>query len=570
MKLRTLALLIASTLAAASQTVQAENLLQVYQQAKEYDAQFKAQEAAHLATLEKKQQALASLKPQLNASGSVDDSMSKTWDPVNASSNALTLGYNVQATKSIYNKQLDASISQIDALIAQSQVDLEAKRQDLMMRVVQAYFNVLIAQDNVSFAQTEKAAIGRQLEQAQAFFDAGRSAITDVKESEASYASAQSQELTALQQLDIAREALRVVTGGFYNSLNAPNANTPMTMPSPNDINSWVTIAQQTSYQLKAGQQGLLAAQRNIDVQRAGKKPTVGVYAGHSGSRGDSSISSSDYTRAGLSIGVQANINLYDGGKIDSQVREAQNNFRAAQQNYILQDRQIEQQVRSAFLTMQSSIGQIEANRQALAAAETAAEASRAGFEVGTRTAVDVLNSLRLVFSARRNYASSRYNLLLNSFTLRQAAGTLNERDILALNGYMNQAPRLNASSDVAANTQVAPNYRPKANARVAPKGKKPVEIANSAALNKPTSLEEQLPAEEVVLTEKETEVTVTPQADGETDIKKVTTTKTRTVTPAVPATMADGTEINTDIINPAPPSGDLGEGFNYYAIPAK
>ena len=105
MKLRTLALLIASTLAAASQTVQAENLLQVYQQAKGYDAQFKAQEASHLATLEKKQQALANLKPQLNASGSVEDSMSKTWGPVNASSNALSLGYNVQASKSIYNKQ---------------------------------------------------------------------------------------------------------------------------------------------------------------------------------------------------------------------------------------------------------------------------------------------------------------------------------------------------------------------------------------------------------------------------------------------------------------------------------
>ena len=569
MKLRTLALLIASTLAAASQTVQAENLLQVYQQAKGYDAQFKAQEASHLATLEKKQQALANLKPQLNASGSVDDTMSKTWDPVNASSNALSLGYNVQASKSIYNKQLDASISQIDALIAQSQVDLEAKRQDLIMRVIQAYFNVLIAQDNVSFAQTEKAAIGRQLEQAQAFFDAGKSAITDVKESEASYASAQSQELTALQQLDIARESLRVLTGGFYNSLNAPNANTPMTMPSPNDINSWVTIAQQTSYQLKAGQQGLLAAQRNIDVQRAGKKPTVGVYAGHSGSRGDSSVSSADSTRAGLSIGVQANINLYDGGKIDSQVREAQNNFRAAQQSYILQDRQVEQQVRSAFLTMQSSIGQIEANRQALAAAETAAEASRAGFEVGTRTAVDVLNSLRLVFSARRNYASSRYNLLLNSFALRQAAGTLNERDIVALNGYMNQAPRINASTDVADNTQTASHYRPKANAQVAPKGK-PVEIANSAALDQPVSLEDQLPVEDVVVTEKETDVTLTPQANGETDIKKVTTTTTRTVTPVAPATMADGTEINTDIMNPAPPSGNLGEGFNYYAVPAK
>ncbi len=569
MKLRTLALLIASTLAAASQTVQAENLLQVYQQAKGYDAQFKAQEASHLATLEKKQQALANLKPQLNASGSVEDSMSKTWDPVNASSNALSLGYNVQASKSIYNKQLDASISQIDALIAQSQVDLEAKRQELIMRVIQAYFNVLIAQDNVSFAQTEKAAIGRQLEQAQAFFDAGKSAITDVKESEASYANAQSQELTALQQLDIARESLRVLTGGFYTSLNAPNANTPMSMPSPNDINSWVTIAQQSSYQLKAGQQGLLAAQRNIDVQRAGKKPTVGIYAGHSGKRNDSSKSNADSTGIGFAVGVEAKVNLYDGGNIDSQVREAQNNFRAAQQSYILQDRQIEQQVRSAFLTMQSSIGQIEANRQALAAAETAAEASRAGFEVGTRTAVDVLNSLRLVFSARRNYASSRYNLLLNSFALRQAAGTLNERDIVALNGYMNQASRLNASTDVASNTQTAPAYRPKANALVAPKGK-PVEIANSAALNQSMSLEEQLPDEEIIVTEKETDVTITPQADGETDIKKVTTTTTRTVTPVAPATMANGTEINTDIMNPAPPSGNLGEGFNYYAVPAK
>lgn len=161
-------------------------------------------------------------------------------------------------------------------------------------------------------------------------------------------------------------------------------------------------------------------------MQRAGKKPTVGIYAGHSGKRNDSSKSNADSTGIGFAVGVEAKVNLYDGGNIDSQVREAQNNFRAAQQSYILQDQQSEQQVRSAFLTMQSSIGQIEEiSCRRYYAAETAARSIAGRLWSGTRTALWMsLNSIRLVFSARRNYANSRYNLLLNSFALRQAAGT--------------------------------------------------------------------------------------------------------------------------------------------------
>lgn len=440
MKTRTLALLVASTFTVATPAAFAENLLQVYQRAKEYDAQFKAQESNHLAIVEKKQQALASLKPQVNLSGNAaysSERNSLTGNTVDGTAGSYTLG----VSKSLYNKNLNATVGKTDALIAQSTAALESYRQDLITRVADAYFRALTAQDNLEFARAEKAAIGRQLEQTKAYFDAGRSAITDVKEAEASHAAASAQEIAATQQLDVAREQLRVLTGGFYQSLNAPRTNMPLTMPEPNGIEAWVNTAKQKNHLLRASKQAIAAQQKEVEAQRAAKSPTVNLFANHTGAYADNDTFNNRRSNDS-SVGVNLSVPLYTGGAISSKVREAQHNLRQSQQQHDFQERQTEQLARSAFLTVQSSISQTKAAQQALSAAETAAEATQAGFEVGTRTAVDVLNSLRGVFRARRDYASARYSYLQNQLALRQAAGTLSEKDVASMSAFMTAAPK--------------------------------------------------------------------------------------------------------------------------------
>ncbi|MBO0611361.1 TolC family outer membrane protein [Thiothrix fructosivorans] len=430
-----LSLLVAPLLVFTAKNAHAENLLQVYQQAKRHDAQLKVQESGHLATLEQRQQARAGLRPQVNLSGNTsyaaerDSLTSKTVDG-NQANYALTLG------QPLYNQGVKANIAKTDALIGQSAETLESARQDLMVRVAKAYLEALQAQDNLAFAKAEKTAINRQLEQAKAYFEAGRSAITDVKEAEASDAAAQAQEITATQQLDIAREQLRVLTGGFYPALDAPRANMPLAMPTPNSIEAWVNTAKQNNHQLRASQQAMAAAQKGVAVQRAGKLPTVDLFAKQTGSY----LNNDTYTNQrsnDVAVGISVSMPLYTGGATTSKIREAQFTFQQTQQAYDLQMRQTEQQVRSAFLGIQSSMSQVTANQQALVSAETAAQATQAGFEVGTRTAVDVLNAVRAEFRARRDHARARYDFLLNTLLLRQAAGTLTEKDMMAISVIM-------------------------------------------------------------------------------------------------------------------------------------
>lgn len=454
MKQQILAVIIASTLTLGTSAVHAENLLQVYQQAKAYDAQYKALESNYLATLEKKPQALAAKKPQVNLSASASHIYQNTFYDVSPTEmekyDTNNVSYSVGMTKSLYNKALDAQIAQTDSVIGQASAGLAAGKESLMLRVAQAYFNFLLAQDNLQFAQTEKEAIHRQLEQTQAYFDAGRSAITDVKEAEASYDSASATELVSANALDIAREQLRLLTGRDYQSLSAPANNLPLQMPAPQGIEAWVKNSQAHNKQLLASQHAVTTAQRALEIERAAKKPTVNLFAKQTGSntQGEPVY---DPQEIGATAGVELSMPLYTGGAISSKIREAQHSLRQAQQELDLQKRQAEQQARSAYLSVQSSISQVQAGQKALVSTETAAEATQAGFEVGTRTAVDVLNSLRNVFSSRRDLANARYNYLLNTLNLKQAAGTLTDKDIAAMSNYMTVSAKPAAQVDTTA-----------------------------------------------------------------------------------------------------------------------
>lgn len=434
---KTLSLVLLTALIVTAPTAYAVDLYQAYQDAKTNDAQLKAQETGFLATLENKTQALSQKKPQVNLSGSVG--ASKTFDIDDASDNlSLTGSYTLNLTKSLYNKNLDAQIEQVDAAILQARLELEQQRQALILRVAQPYFNYLNAIETLRVATTEKNAVQRQLQQVKVFFDVGRSPITDLKEAESSYNLAIANEVAAQQGIIDARENLRVVTNKLYPAINGPQPNLPLQIPAPANINGWVDIAKQNSKSLQTAKQAIEVARQNIEVQRANRKPVVSMYARHTSSLTgtDTDI---DPISTGASVGVEASMPIYRGGAIDSQVRQAQHQFRQAQQNYEYQERLIESQVRNAYLNIQSGISQIQAQQRALVAAQTAAEATKTGFEVGTRTAVDVLTTLQGVFAARRSLSLARHNYLLSILSLRQAAGTLSEQDLQNMSKLLTQ-----------------------------------------------------------------------------------------------------------------------------------
>ncbi len=407
----------------------AENLYQVYQHALQADPVLMAAEANNLAIMENKAQALSALKPQVNLSGSTSYTIQNQNNGIfnNGTTDFFNTNYKLSATKSLYHKELNAQVDQANAVVAQSRATLEAERQNLIIRVARAYFDYLKAQDNLEFARSEKQAIARQLAQTKAYFEAGRSPITDVKEAQARFDSATSQEVAANQQLDLAREQLKAITNHYYKKLASAPLNTSLKPPQPANPNAWEQQALKNSKEIKALEYAVASAQAEVDKQRAAKSPKLDLFAQHSGSLNRIDI---DNEKADAAIGIQLNVPLYTGGGISSRIRQARHNLHQAQHQLEARKREVVQRARSAYLSVISGIAQTKALKQALNSTQTAARATQAGFEVGTRTAVDVLLSLRETFRAKRDYSTARYNYLLNKLILKQATGTLTVKDL--------------------------------------------------------------------------------------------------------------------------------------------
>ena len=427
-------------LSISASQVRAESLLQVYEQAKSNDAQLKISEAGFLAALEAKPQVISGLKPQVDLRANTTYGMNYTSRAIPKDDGAafFNVGYDLTLSKSLINKRLDAQIQQVDASILQSKANLESDRQALIIRVAEAYFEYLNAKETLAFRKSETKAIGRQLNQAKAFFEAGRSAITDVKEAQARFDLAKAQISVANQQIDVATETLRAITTRYYKDLHGASEKIPLLIPSPNNIEAWTKVALANSKSLIAAKYGVDIAQGNVDIQRAARNPTINIVAAHGSSStfGDDTV---DRDVLDASIGLQLNMPLLDGGRISSQVRQSRLQLQQARQQLELQKRLAVQRSRAAYLTIVSGLAQVKALKQALISTQAASNATQAGFEAGTRTATDVLVSLRETFSARRNYVTARYAFLLNTLKLKQAVGTLTESDLMAVSKLLNK-----------------------------------------------------------------------------------------------------------------------------------
>ncbi len=424
----------ATAMLLGSASAQAENLIDIYRLAQKNDPQLRAAEAANQAAQATRGQSRAAFLPQISLSADYTQVSSETHP--NPANDYLSKGYTLQLTQSLYHHEYYAQSRQTDAAIAAADAQFEAAKQGTVLRVAQTYFNLLAAQDNLTTAEASKRAISQQLRQTQQRFEVGLSAITDVHEAQAGYDAAVAAELAAQNQLDIAKENLREIVGQEPMALAVLKDEVPLVSPEPANIDEWVGTAQKQNLSLIAAEASARVADAELSRRSAGHYPSLDLVATQS-NLDTTDDKTSGYERDTTTVGVQLNVPLFSGGLTTAQTREARALYNQANELLEQQRRATTREARSAYLSVVTGISQVKARKQALSSAQTALEATQAGFEVGTRTAVDVLNAQQVRFQAQSEYYKSRYDYILATLQLKQAAGNLGEDDLAKINAWL-------------------------------------------------------------------------------------------------------------------------------------
>lgn len=419
----------------------AEDLLTVYQQAVQNDAQLAAAAAARDAAHELKPQALSFVLPNIQAGADTAKNTLRTDSastfPPSGRTEFNSHAWQVQMVQPLFNWQLIAGLGQADALVRQANNQYSFAEQELMLRAANRYFAVLAANDGLSFAEAEKAAIGRQLEQAKQRFDVGLIAITDIHEAQARYDLTVSQEIESRRLVANALEALREVTGTGYENLTPLAETLPLEPPATADAEAWVKQGVEQNPLVLAAIEAANAARKEIERQRAGHFPTLDASATYADTSFNGSRQGSGYDGEDTIYGLQLKLPIFEGGRTNSLVRQAQKQFLEAQQRLEQQRRATARDTRDAYLGVNVSISQVKALAQALISNQSALEATELGYRVGTRTSVDVLDAERELYRAKRDLAAARYAYVLNVLRLELASGQLGQDDLTRVNGWL-------------------------------------------------------------------------------------------------------------------------------------
>ena len=455
-KLRKIKILLFITSAVAlPASANAATLLEIYQQALQSDPLIHEAEARRLAALEAKPQARGAYLPQVSfSSGYTMNEQSgpdfAQVDPppappvvVTATTESDVLDWRFDLRQSIFRWDQIVNLRRADKLVAKAEAVREAAQQDLIIRVAQRYFDVLAAEDALTSIHADRTAIARRLEQAKQRFEVGLIAITDVQESQAAYDQSVADEIGAKRQLATAREFLREITGEYVTQLSAPKPDFPLQRPEKSE-REWVDLSMSQNLNLVASRLDEKLARDEIAFRRNGHYPTIELVANTSETDSEVTYSAagisqpaSDFTRTGDSIGIQFSVPLFAGGATSSRVREAVYLHRASREQLQRVARETERQSRDAYLGVLAEESRVKALDQAVASSRTALEATQAGFDVGTRTIVDVLNSQFALYAAITNYERSRYDYILNVLRLKQAAGTLQVQDLEQIDAWL-------------------------------------------------------------------------------------------------------------------------------------
>lgn len=454
-----LSLAVLASMTALPGIASAEDLLQVYQQARQSDPILSQAESQKLAVGENVTQARAQLLPQIFGSYGYNQShtTSSSTQPVAGDGSGFDVLF-INSSSRDYGTSLQAQLNQtlfdfskyanLDTAHAQADAQGEQYRgveQSLIVRVAQAYFDVLTADDNLSFAKAEEKALNKQLDQAQQRYDVGLSAITDVNEAKANHDASVANVINAKNSLDDAREALTQITGKPFGRLESLRDDLPMDPPTPNSQKAWVDKALSQNPQILAQRFQVDAAEHNISAARADHLPTLNasVIYSRNPSWGDIDSSRYDLTthtnsrRETTSVGIVLSIPIFSGGATQSRVRQSIYQRDAAKDLLELDRRQVIRDTRNAFRLVVAGISEVEARHQAVISAKSALDATQAGFEVGSRNIIDVLNGQQQLFRARSAYSLARHNFIINKLRLKQSSGDIGYDDLKAVNSLL-------------------------------------------------------------------------------------------------------------------------------------
>jgi outer membrane protein len=452
---------------------QADTLVDIYELALENDAQLKTQIAQYNADIELEKLALAPLLPQARAGYSFTDSENDSTrpnvifndDPLNPGFEQIDVTSVTETETDGYDVSLSQTLFDLSAWFGwragkeqtqQAEATLSAAQQDLIVRVVQAYFGVLRAQDNLRASQAQERAFERQLEQTRQRFEVGLIAITDVYEAEAARDLAQVNRIVDENNVAVAKENLSVLTGQTPGALYILGEEFDPRPPEPADRAAWVDFAMSNNYRLAAARFAEEAARQSATSSRMGHAPTVTASYSYQDRETTGSIRQKpesqfnfppDSEQTNEAWQIRFDLPLSTGGAISASRRRAAEQFNAARESRINLTRNTVTQARSLHMTVMSDVSRVKAQKQSIVSSQSALDATQAGYEVGTRNIVDVLNAQNTLFRSQRDYANSRYDFIINSLRLKEVAGTLSPEDIARLEGFLLPPPAPTATS---------------------------------------------------------------------------------------------------------------------------
>jgi outer membrane protein len=435
------------------------DLVSVYQQAVNNNADLAAARAQFRARQEVVPQARSGLLPNLSAGAELSDTETDV-DTSMGSTSLSRSGTAYQATLSqpIFRADRWFQLKAAEAVSEQAAIEYSIAEQDLILQSAQAYFAVLRAQDNLAAVKAEEAAFKRQLDQANERFEVGLSDKTDVLEAQAGFDTARANRSIAQRQVEDAFQALFTLTNREYVALEGIRHTLPVLAPVPNEAKAWVDTATRQNLNLLAVNYAVTAAEETLRQRRSGHAPTLDAVASYRKGDNDALGFSNTQSIPGFdmprytgdveqgSIGLQLNIPLYSGGLTTSQSREAYYQLSQSEQQRESLRRQVVEATRNLHRAVNTDIEQVQARRQSIISNQSALEATEIGYQVGTRNIVDVLDTQRRLYAAVRDYNNARYDYILDNLRLKQAAGTLNPDDLQQLAAYLK--PDYNPDTD--------------------------------------------------------------------------------------------------------------------------
>jgi outer membrane protein len=434
-----LTLLINMGLSINAHAEKASSLLDVYHQALANDPTLASALSTNKAAQEIIEQGKALYRPTVNFNLTANNARTSIrylgGNIPPGESNFDTYRATIEARQPIYRKQNLVQMDQTKTQVSQADKQYHLSQQALILRTTEAYFDVLIAQDQIDLIRAQKAAILSQLEQAKATFEVGTATITDVNEAQARYDLIVAQEIAAVNEQQIAKRAVQAITGQVPTQLASVKDNIAIN-PLNQDMQAWQDIATQNNLNIQIQQDALRFAEQQVKFANAGHHPTLDLVGSYSNNytNGAPSVFGTGNQLRNATIGLQLDIPIYQGGQISSQARQAVHNKQKAQDDLDIARRQTDLNTQRSYLNLNTSIAQVNAFEQALISSQSQLDSTELGYEVGVRTSVDVLNAQQQLFSAKRDLLQSRYNYLVNIIRLKSASGLVAEADLVEIN----------------------------------------------------------------------------------------------------------------------------------------